>query len=170
MVELSKERIEEILQKETLKKEELEVILRAVYTRYMHLYETYFADIDALNDAKIAELRSYHEETSSLVKYYYMDIPLDICEAMRELDKNYTDNLLGVHWHKYLSGVYDEFKKNRSNADKSEEADKAQFKKDVLDAFYDAMDYVFRDGFGTGSEAAKSLMNGITELFFGKKQ
>ena len=35
MIELSTERVEEILQKETQKTVDLPVILRAVYTRYM---------------------------------------------------------------------------------------------------------------------------------------
>ena len=59
MVELSKERIDQILHEETTKKEELDTILRSIYTRYMHLFEKYFADIDALNDDRIAELRKY---------------------------------------------------------------------------------------------------------------
>ena len=79
MVELSKERVEQILHEETMKKEELETILRSIYTRYMHLFENYFADLDALNDDKVAELKKYHEETKSLVRYYYLDIPQDIC-------------------------------------------------------------------------------------------
>ena len=83
MVELNNERIEQILHEETTKKEELETILRSIYNRYMWLYEKYFADIDALNDEKIAELTNYHEETLSLVKYYYMDIPLDICVGIK---------------------------------------------------------------------------------------
>ena len=61
MVELSNERIEQILHQETAKKEELATILRGIYTRYMRLYEKLFADIDALNDEKITELRKYHE-------------------------------------------------------------------------------------------------------------
>ena len=39
MVELSKVRIGQILHKETTKKEDLETILRSLYTRYMRLYE-----------------------------------------------------------------------------------------------------------------------------------
>lgn len=95
MVELSKERIEQILHEETMKKEELETILRGIYTRYMRLFEKYFADIDALNDDEIAELRKYHEETGSLVKYYYMDIPLDICIGLKEFENKYSVKLLG---------------------------------------------------------------------------
>ena len=40
MVELNNERIDEILHKETVKTEEQATILRAIYTRYMRLYET----------------------------------------------------------------------------------------------------------------------------------
>ena len=54
MVELSNERIGKILHEETVKTEELATILRSIYTRYMRLYEKYFADIDALNDEKVA--------------------------------------------------------------------------------------------------------------------
>ena len=73
MVELNNERIDEILHKETVKTEEQATILRAIYTRYMRLYEEYFADVDTLDDAKIAELRTYHLETRNLVKAYYGD-------------------------------------------------------------------------------------------------
>lgn len=31
------------------------------------------------------------------------------------------------------------------------------------------MDYVFREGFGTGSHTAKKVVSGITGLLFGKK-
>ena len=55
MVELSRERIEQMLQEETAKKEELANILRGIYTRYMRLYEKYLADIDALNDDEIGK-------------------------------------------------------------------------------------------------------------------
>ena len=69
MLELSNERVGQILHQETLQTEELPTILRAIYTRYMRLYEKIYADIEALNDAEIARLREYHEETKSLVKY-----------------------------------------------------------------------------------------------------
>ena len=65
MIELSNERIEEILHKETGKTEELTTILRGIYIRYMRLYERYYADIDALNDDVIAELKNYLEETKA---------------------------------------------------------------------------------------------------------
>jgi len=52
----------------------------------MRLYENYFDDIEALNDDKIAELRKYHEKTRSFIKYYYMDIPYDICAEIIEFD------------------------------------------------------------------------------------
>ena len=79
MIELSTERIEQILNEETVKKAETTAILRSIYTRYMLLYERYFTDIDALNDDKIAQFKNYHEETISLFKYYYLDIPQDTC-------------------------------------------------------------------------------------------
>ena len=52
MVELSNERVDQILHEESQKTEELKTILRGVYIRYMRLYERYFDDIDALNDDK----------------------------------------------------------------------------------------------------------------------
>ena len=166
MVELSKERIDQILHEETMKKEELETILRSIYTRYMRLYEKYFADIDALNNDKIAELRQYHEETKSLVRYYYMDIPLDICMGLREFENKYTVNLLGSEWHDYLFDIYEDFKENSRG---KKEYLKAEFSKQSLAAFYEAMDYVFREGFGTGSQTAKKVVSGITGLLFGKE-
>ena len=169
MVELKRERIEQILHEETAKKEELETILRGIYTRYMRLYEKYFADIDALNDEKIADLKKYHEETGSLVRYYYMDIPEDICTWLKEFETQYSDKLLGAKWHQYLFDGYEEFKEKYSRRNDSEEELKAEFKKQILDAFYDAMDYIFRDGFGTGSQTSKNVLSGIKELLFGKE-
>ena len=165
MVELSKERIEKILHEETVKTEELATILRGIYTRYMRLYEKYFADIDALNDAKIAELRKYHEETGSLVRYYYMDIPQDICEGLLEFENKYSANLLGPGWHEYLFSSYQEFREESDARDI-----KAEFSKQALAAFYEAMDNIFRQGFGTGSQTAKDVVSGITGLLFGKEK
>ncbi len=165
MVELSNERIGQILHEETCKTEELTTILRAVYTRYMRLYENYFADIDALSKAKIAELRKYHEETGSLVKYYYMDIPQDICEGIKEFENKYSANLLGPEWHEYLFRIYQNFR----NQSKAKDV-KAEFSKQALAAFYDAMDNIFREGFGTGSQIVKDVASGISGLLFGKEK
>ena len=44
---------------------------------------------------------------------------------------------------------------------------KAAFIKHALEDFYDAMDYVFRDGFGTGSQSAKNVYTEIKGLLFG---
>ena len=169
MIELSKERMEKILYEETAKREEVSTILRSIYTRYMHLYEKYFADIDALNDEKIAELSKYHEETRSLIKYYYLDIPLEICMGIKEFDHEYSEKLLGAGWHKYLFDRYEEFKETGAGGNKREEARKAEFAEQTLSAFYDAMDYLFRDSFGTNSESAKDMVDGIIGLLFGKK-
>ena len=168
MVELSNERIEQILHEETMKKEESETILRSIYTRFMRLYEKYFADIDALNDDEINVLRNYHEETRSLIKYYYMDIPQDICTGIKEFENRYSANLLGTEWHEYLFGSYEEFREKSKIKDKSEECFKAEFARQALSDFYDAMDYIFREGFGTDSQTAKSFVSGITGLLFGK--
>ena len=143
-------------------------VLRSIYTRYMWLFEGYFADIDALNDAKIAELRKYNEETSSLVKYYYMDIPHDVCEDIEELNDNFSAKLLGPNWYDNLSEIYDAFQEE--NWDKSEKHLKAEFKKQALEAFYKEMDDVFREGFGTGSKTVADAVGGITGLLFGKEK
>ena len=166
MIELSNERIEQILHEETLKKEETETILRSVYVRYMRLYEKYFADIDALDDETIAELKTYHEETRSLVKYYYMDIPQDICKDIRDFEKEYSDNLLGPKWHDCLFDYYEKFAEKSRGKDKNEV--KAAFKKEILEAFYETMDYIFREGFGTGSKTIERAADMIRGLFFGK--
>ena len=170
MVELSNERVDQILHNETPKTEELPLILRGIYTRYMHLYERYFADIDALNNAGIAALKKYHEETISLVKYYYMDIPLDICTELDEFDEEYTDQLLGPDWHKVLYGGLKEFKAENGSRNKSEASLKAEYSKQCLNAFYEAMDSVFRGGFNTDSKATESVVSGLSGLLFGKQE
>lgn len=169
MLELSNERVECIMEKETQKTEPATTILRAIYTRYMCLYEKYFADIEALNNDKIAELKEYHEETLSLVKYYYMDIPQDTCRALGEFEEKYSSLLLGPSWHHYLFKAYDDFRDANRNSDKSEKEIKAEFSKRVMKYFYESMDYVFRDGFGTGSKTVETVVNGISSLLFGKK-
>ena len=168
MIELSNKRVEEILHEETPETESLAKILRAVYTRYMRLFEKYFADIDALDDDVIAELRSYHEETKSLVKHYYMDIPLDICLELNEFEEQYSAKLLGPDWNKHLFDSYKEFRNINKNEDKSEECVKADFAEKNLTAFYYAMNTVFRDGFGTGSRTAEQILGEITGLLFGQ--
>ena len=166
MVELSSERVEEILHKETMKTEELTTILRGIYTRYMHLYEKYFADIDALNDEEIAKLKEYNEETESLLKYYYLDIPQDISIALKEFENRYGSKLLGPDWHKYVFDCYREFKSESNSNDKSEECIKAEFKEKNLSDFYDAMDYIFRDDFNTSSKTAENITSGFAGLLF----
>ena len=170
MVELSNERVEQILHKETHKTEELKTILRGVYTRYMRLFEKYFADIDALNDDEIAGMKQYHEETRSLIKYYFMDIPQDACTAIGEYDKEYTFRMLGSDWHKVLFDSYEEFKAGNAGKYSGEAELKAAFAKQNLTAFYEAMNYVFRDAFGTGSKTAADAMTGIANLLFGEKK
>lgn len=168
MIELSKERIDQILHEETAKTEDLKTILRAIYFRYMRLYEKYFEDIDALDDDKIVQLRKYHEETIRLVKYYLMDIPQDISELIEKFENVYTENLLGDEWHEYLFGRFEEFKEQNRNI--REEHLKTEFTKQTLSAFYEAMGYIFREGFGTDSKTAESIINGIKGLLFGKEK
>ena len=170
MIELSKERIEQILHGETTKQEETQTILRGIYTRYMRLYEKYFADIDALDDEMIAAFRTYHEETKSLIKYYYLDIPQDICKCLTVFDNQYTSNLLGPEWRQYLADHIDDFEEKYADTDTGEDSLKAEFAKQTLAAFYDAMDYVFRDGFGTGSQTINDVVSGIAQLLFGKEK
>ena len=168
MVELSQERIDEILKKETVKKEDADTILRSVYIRYMRLFERYFVDINALNDEVIDELRNYHEETKSLVKYFFMDIPQDACDGIREFEKKYIADILGPYWQEHLMEAYREFRMTKSFRDKSEEHYREEFSKEVLDNFYSAMDYVFRDSFGTESKTASETASGIAGLLFGE--
>ena len=167
MVELSYERIGEILQKETWKTEGQATILRAIYTRYMLLFERYFADIDALNDEKIAELKQYDEETKSFVKYFYMDIPEEIAEALHYFDREYSAKLLGPDWSKLLTIAYKEFRLDHLDDQWDEARVKDEFKEQNLSDFYDAMDRIFRDGFGTGSRMNEEVTNRFASFLFG---
>ena len=167
MIELSKERIEKILNEETVKTVELKTLLRSIYTRYMRMYEKYFSDIDALNDDTISELRNYNEETKSLVRYYYLDIPQDIFEGIKEVEDRSVAKLLGPKWHKYLSDSYAAFKEEHEDEYGSEKSLKEAFAKQAMEEFYDTMDDVFRVGFGTVSQSAKDFTNGLTGLLFG---
>lgn len=170
MIELSNERIEEILHKETGKTEELTTILRGIYTRYMRLYERYYADIDALNDDVIAELKNYHEETKSLRKYYYMDIPLDICTGLIEFDNENSDKLLGDDWHKFLLDSYKDFRDEYEYENKSEASLKAEFADQMLTSFYEDMGDVLRDAFNTNNKSDENEASGITSLLFGEEE
>ena len=170
MMELSKERIEQKRNEETVKKESADAILRCIYARYMHMYEQYFADIDALNDVRIAEMRKSNEETLCLIRYYYMDIPMDVCAGLKEFEKQYNANLLGPDWHRFLFSAYEDFREANKSKYMNEGQVKAAFEKEALEGFYDAMDYVLRDGFGTASQTAHQMMNGISGLLFGKEK
>ena len=127
MVELSNERVEKILHEETKKTEALPLILRSIYTRYMYLYENYFADFEALNEEKIAELRKYHEETKSLINYYYMDIPQDICRQLETFDNEYNAKLLGSDWHRTLCDSYADFRAKNEVEKKAQNVLKRSF-------------------------------------------
>ena len=168
MKELSKERIDKILHEENLKTEDQKVLLRAIYLRYMHLYETYYSDIDKLNDKKIEQLRKYHEETKSLLKYYYMDIPHDVTLCLIEYDKKYTDNLLGENWSSYLMESREKFRQSIKKNDINEEELKAEYTSLSLEAFYDVADDVFRDDFDTGSKTVEGITGFFRGLVFGE--
>lgn len=169
MLELNQDRIEQVVLKETPKTEVLPLILRSIYDRYMYLYEKYFTDIDALNDDTISELNKYNEETKSLVKCYFMDIPQDICRELEEFDDTYNAKLLGTDWHKTLFNAYRYFRDENESDNKSEKCLKAEFSERCLKAFYDAMDYIFRDGFGTGSKTVETVTSGLASLLFGEE-
>ena len=132
----------------------------------MRLYERYFADIDALNDDVVAELKEYHEETKSLCRHYYMDIPLDICAGLSEFNNEYVDKLLGDNWHKFLLDSYKDFRDKHEYENKSEASLKAEFADQKLTGFYELMDYVLRDAFNTNSKSAENVAGGITSLLF----
>ena len=170
MIELSNERIEQILHDETKKTEALPLILRSIYSRYMNLYENYFSHMETLNDDKIAEFRKYHEETISLIRYYYMDIPEDVCSAIMEFEEKSNEYLLGREWKKNLYDVYTKFKENSNEWDMSEDYYRAGFKKEAMKGFYEAMEQIFRSGFGTESETEKRTLSGISGLLFGNKE
>jgi hypothetical protein len=168
MVGLSNEKVDQILHAETPKTEPLALILRGIYTRYMRLFEQYYADIDTLNDNKVAELRKYHEDTKSLVKHYYMDIPHDICMEIDEFDKKCTKKLLGYNWHEYLFDDYEEFREDRDSEDERERNLKAEYSKEKLEEFYEEIGSVLRDGFGSGSKAREKVVNELQGMFFGQ--
>lgn len=170
MVELSKERIDKILHEETPKEEKAQTVLLSVYTRYRRLYEDYFTDIDALTDDRVAELRKYYEDTESLIKTYYLFIPQDVCVYLERFDGEYTEKLLGPDWRRNLFDRFEEFAFKSENEDSSRNLLKAKFQKHTLSDFYDAMSYVFRDSFGTGSESFKSVAGGIIGMLFGKEK
>ena len=170
MVEFNNERVEEILHKETPKTEELPTILRGIYVRYMRLYENYFTDTEALDDDKIAELKAYSEETRNLIKYYYMDIPYDICAGLFTFDEEYSVKLLGSDRHKYLLDGYSYYKSVNKNKNKSEEDLKAEYTKQVLTGFYKTMDSIFRESFGTKSKSYEQTANWLKNLLFGERQ
>lgn len=170
MIEISNERIKQILEDETAKTQDLTTILRGIYARYMNLYERYFADPEALNDDKIAELGKYHEETKSLIKYYYLDIPQDICTGIREFEEKVSDPLLGREWKKNLYDAYDEFREKHKVRNRSEDYYQKEFSKMAMKEFYEAMETIFRDSFGTYSQTAKDVFSGVTGLLFGTKE
>ncbi len=136
----------------------------------MRLYERYFADIDALNDDVIADLNKQNEETKDLVKYYYLDIPQDICEGIQEFDDTYNAKLLGADWRKTLFDSYSDFCAENEYKNKSAKCLKAEFSEHILEAFYDAMEDIFREGFGTGSKDTEKTTSMLSDLLYGENK
>lgn len=89
---------------------------------------------------------------------------------LEEFDETYTAKLLGADWHKILTDAYKEFRAEYKNRNKSEECLKAEFSEQCLEAFYKAMEEVFREGFGTGSKKAENFVSGLAGLLFGGKK
>ncbi len=98
-----------------------------------------------------------------------MDIPQDICTRINEFDTEYSDKLLGPEWQEFLFCNYEEFREKSQDEEKNEELFKAKFSKQVLAYFYDAMNYVFRDGFNTGSKTIEKAKGWVAGLLFGKE-
>ena len=113
-------------------------------------------------------MKKYHEETISLVKYYLMDIPQDVCAEINKFESNLSANLLGPDWHEFLFDKYEKFKGKRKSKNKGEEYIKAEFKEQTLKSFYEVMGYVFRGGFGTASLTDSKTVNELAGLLFGK--
>ena len=98
-----------------------------------------------------------------------MDIPQDVCLGLNAFDSEYSDRLLGPEWHKYLFDIFKDFKEKNNDKDRSRKHLSAEFSKQTLTAFYETMDYIFRDGFGTGSRTAKSVVSELKGILFGKE-
>ncbi len=167
MIQISNERAEQIIQEETKKTQPLPQLLRAIYTRYMNLYEDYIANIYDLTSEKIAAYKKQNDETIALVRYYYMDIPQDVCAGILVFEEKVGEKLLGPEWKTNLYDAYDEFKDNCNEWDMTEDYYKGAFKKYALKEFYEVMENIFRDGFGSESESSKNIFSGIKSLIFG---
>jgi hypothetical protein len=98
-----------------------------------------------------------------------MDIPQDICHEIHEFEEKVSDKLLGRDWKTHLYDIYEEYKAKNKDWNKKEEDYKAEFPKAAIDAFYEAMESIFRDAFGTNSATAKEFIEGVGGLLFGKK-
>ena len=58
---------------------------------------------------------------------------------------------------------------NKYIKNKSKQNLKAEFAKQTLEDFYDTMDYIFREAFGTGSKVEDGFLDGIKKLFFAEE-
>ena len=114
-----------------------------------------------------ARLRAHNSGRGA--KYTRSRLPVEMV-YLEEFEDKCTENLLGPSWHQHVADGYLDFCERYENRNKGEKALKAEFKKQALRAFYDAMGYIFRDGFGTDSQTARNVLSGITDLFLGKDQ
>ena len=167
MVELSPERIEEILHKETVKEEDPKTVMRAVYNRYRCVFEQYIDQIFEMNQSKIDEFNKYHQETNSLIKYYFVDIPMDTCAALAKFEHDVMDYMLGPDWQRVILNGFEEFKRKNKNKYRlaNEETWRKKFKEELLSMFYVSMESAFRVSFESGSKAAEGLMDGLSAIF-----
>ena len=69
-----------------------------------------------------------------------------------------------------LSDSYAAFKEENDDEYRNEKSLKEAFAKQAMEEFYDTMDDVFREGFGTVSQNAKDFSNGLTGLLFGAEK
>ena len=168
MIELSYDQVDQIMHKDTPRSEDLPLILRSIYLRYLHLFETYFADIDALDDDKIIELKKYHEETRSLIKIFYLDIPMDVFYALGSVDEDDVSKMLSTELKQYVFDSFRNFMLENRDESKSKERFKLEFAQKNLTDFYSSMDTVFRGAFGTTSKTTENAVGWIGKLLFGE--
>ena len=96
-----------------------------------------------------------------------MDIPEETGTYLQVFDKEYTVKLLGPDWKKYVSESFQEFISEHKKEAKNEDHLKEMYREEILGAFYDAMNHVFRDGFGTANKTLEKVSKGLLSILFG---